>query len=1019
MSKIEDVISNLGLNGKDGLFFMADEQWKKATAFPNRVKRLIERKIQPTAFFCFDNKPLILFFENPSNKQELHEAIWNFNESPIAIISENDSVEIFNGFTFLKDERTLEKLGGIEKLNDFNYFELVTGKTWGQYGEQLNYKNRVDYFLLQNINAARKILVQDLDSKIANALIGKVIFVRYLIDRKVKLCFEGTSKHWSNNEFYDLLDNPQRAKSFFDYLEDSEKGFNGDLFPISENEYNQISTENYQVIKRLLQGEDLDKQQLSLFEFYDFSIIPIEFISNVYELFIGKENQEDEGAYYTPLFLVDYILKETVEKKLSSNDGYDCKVLDPACGSGIFLVETLRKIVEKYISTGVEIKSNEFKEAIKELAKENIYGVDKDLSAVQVAIFSIYLTLLDYLEPPEIETFKFPILFNKNFFEADFFDTKAEFNVFFENINFTYIIGNPPWKGGGIGNFGSKYLANRKKKEKHLYKKFDIAINNNEIAEGFVLRVSDFCKQNTQVSLIVRSSSLYNLGYNKENVSPFRQYWLEEFFINKIFELAPVRHEVFERSNDPAIAPAAILFYRYANGKNTDDNIVQHITLKRSRFFSLFKIFTINRTDYKTVQQKKFKEFDWLWKVLVYGSYLDFNFIKRLKENHSSIQKIICDKNKFVSATGIHSRKKALENPKDTSSIMGIPFLKTEAINSFYINYDGVAKLDTNKIDIVKDTRIYHSPMLLIREGVDLQTLTAKCAISTKNILFKDSITSIKILNNADLNILHNIAAILSTSLFAYYSISTFASIGIERERVKNYNKFTLPYIDLEIGGNIDKLQQDNQELFSEITKATIQDNIKISTLKNKIEVELKNINNIIFQKLSLNDVEIALVNYALEVNRILIVGNDREKEKLFSPISFNAAILNSYASLFVERFKSKLDNRDRKFVVEIWYTKQIVGMFFRMIPTKEYKQAITWIKKQDNAKILTFLSKIGSERITDKLFVQKDIRGFDNNGEDFFIIKPNEMRLWHKAIGYFDVNEFADAIITAGRGDQ
>ena len=106
MTAIKDIILKLGLNEKDGLFLMDNDLWKKETSFPNRVKRLIERKINPAAFFCFDNKPLILFFENPTvGKQELHEAIWNFNESPIAIIIENDNVEIFNGFNFLKEEK--------------------------------------------------------------------------------------------------------------------------------------------------------------------------------------------------------------------------------------------------------------------------------------------------------------------------------------------------------------------------------------------------------------------------------------------------------------------------------------------------------------------------------------------------------------------------------------------------------------------------------------------------------------------------------------------------------------------------------------------------------------------------------------------------------------------------------------------------------------------------------------------------------------------------------------------------
>ena len=577
-------------------------------------------------------------------------------------------------------------------------------------------------------------------------------------------------------------------------------------------------------------------------------------------------------------------------------------------------------------------------------------------------------------------------------------------------------MGNPPWKGGGIGASGGKYLSNRKKREKHLSKKFNVAINNNEIAEGFVLRVSDFCKAETQVSLIVRSSCLYNLGYNKEYSSPFRQYWLEEFLVDKIFELAPVRHEVFEKSNDPAIAPAAILFYRYANGANTDNNIVKHITLKRSRFFSLFKIFTINRPDYKTVQQKKFKESDWLWKVLVYGSYLDFNFIKRLKDEYKSIYDVISDESKFVEGTGIQYSSKPTY---DSTHLIGLPFVDSYGVTSFFIDPLKISSFEKSKVHRLRDERLFVAPMLLIREGVDLQLLTAKCAISIQNLLFKDSISSIKILDDNDIDVLYNIAAILSTSLFTYYSINTFVSIGIERERAKNYNKFTLPYLDLKIKDYIERIEQAQRELHSEITKPTIQDNIKISTLINRIKAELESVNNVIFQKLDLDETEYALIDYALEINRTLIVGNEREKEKLFSAIAFKNTILDSYASLFIERFKSKLDNRDKKFVVEIWHTKQIIGIFFKMIPSKEYKQTITWVKKQDDATILTFLSKVSSEKVTDRLFVQKDIRGFDNDGEDFFIIKPNEKRLWHKAIGYLDVNEFADAIIKAGRGNK
>lgn len=1004
MTGIKNIILKLGLSERDGLFLMDNDHWKTHTSFPNRVKRLIEKRIEPQAFFCFDNKPLILFFENPSDKEKLYEAIWNFNESPIVIIVENDNIEIFNGFNFLKDKKTLEKLGGIEKLNDFSYFELVTGRVWGQYEDHLNYKNRVDYYLLQNINAARKILVQEqgLSSKVANALIGKVIFVRYLIDRKVKLCFEGVSKYWTNNNFCELLSNPQNTKNFFDYLENSETGFNGDLFPLYDDEYLQIHPIHYNTIRRLIEGEDLDKQQPSLFEFYDFSIIPIEFISNVYELFIGKNNQEEEGAYYTPLFLVDYILKETIDKILNRESGYSCKVLDPACGSGIFLVETLRKIIEKYIASGVDLKSEEFKTSIKEIVKENIYGIDKDLSAVQVAIFSIYLTLLDYLEPPEIETFKFPILLNRNFFEADFFDSKAIFNELLNEVEFAYIIGNPPWmrgKGEKEKPLYVKYVEDRRKKEKN--NEILPKIGNKEIAQAFLLRSSDFSSENTKCALIVTSKTLYNLQSND-----FRKYFLDKFSIARVFELAPVRKEVFDKSNDKAVAPACVLFFNYANGKSTEENRIEHITLKPSRFFSLFKIFTINRADFNIVQQSKLKEYDWLWKVLVYGSYLDFNLIKRLKDNYSTIKEIISDENSFLVGQGLMVGG---GDENDAKELIGKTFVDTRTdIKRFWINPQNDKTWQIDILHRVRNPKLYEAPVLLITGGVknDFKSVSAICY---KDSVYKSSLTGVKGKRNDVINILRCISGILNSSFFSYINLMTFSSSGIEREESHDEEKWDTPYVN---NSNLENEVINLEKTL--LSKYSLDSSLLNPSIENEEMRYLQRLDDVVIDSFTVSHQEATLISYINNIIIPIIMKHDRH-ERLFIPISFNSPILEDYAKLFIERFKGKLDNAKEKFIVEIRYSQQIIGMFFKMVASTETIEDVKWINNQNEAELLTFLSKIGTQEITNKLFVQKDIRGFDNNGTDFYIIKPNEQRLWHAAIGYMDVEEFADAIIKAG----
>ena len=114
---------------------------------------------------------------------------------------------------------------------------------------------------------------------------------------------------------------------------------------------------------------------------------------------------------------------------------------------------------------------------------------------------------------------------------------------------------------------------------------------------------------------------------------------------------------------------------------------------------------------------------------------MEFNFINRLKEKYQTIKNILSDESKFIEATGLHSRKNKLEFPKNTSLIDNITtFIKTDAVKSFYIEYDKTHVLEKDKIDIIKDVRIYHQPMLLIREGIGMENLTAKCAISRKNL---------------------------------------------------------------------------------------------------------------------------------------------------------------------------------------------------------------------------------------------------------------------------------------------
>ena len=111
-----------------------------------------------------------------------------------------------------------------------------------------------------------------------------------------------------------------------------------------------------------------------------------------------------------------------------------------------FLVQSLRKMIEKEIELYGNYDKKKFSERIRDIAKNNLFGIDINKEALKVTCFSIYIALLDYQEPKDINIYKFPNLLNANLFNANFFDTDHVFNQIIKDVKPHYILGNPPWK---------------------------------------------------------------------------------------------------------------------------------------------------------------------------------------------------------------------------------------------------------------------------------------------------------------------------------------------------------------------------------------------------------------------------------------------------------------------------------------------------------------------------------------------------------------------------------------------
>ncbi len=229
---------------------------------------------------------------------------------------------------------------------------------------------------------------------------------------------------------------------------------------------------------------------------YDFSLIDADVLGAVYEQYLGhvatvvkqrakeaqvrmdlgfpseptfeltakKERRKEHGIYYTPRFITDYIVKETVGrflKERSHNEILNIKILDPACGSGSFLIRAYDELLNYHAyRSGKSISELDQWERLPILIS-NIFGVDLDVQAVEIARLNLLLRSLARREtlPSLADNIRqgnslisgtedeLKSYFGDNWREKKPFNWEERFHDIIADGGFDVVIGNPPYVG--------------------------------------------------------------------------------------------------------------------------------------------------------------------------------------------------------------------------------------------------------------------------------------------------------------------------------------------------------------------------------------------------------------------------------------------------------------------------------------------------------------------------------------------------------------------------------------------
>ena len=337
------------------------------------------REFAPDALWRSESALTVYFKlerKDPSTKrvERWRQEIWNQGFAPLLWVVSPHRIDLYNGFGRPRktEDAAAHRLGTFKlidsELDDLDAFAgrlaMETGQFWQQ-APSVDRKTSVDRQLLNDLADLERDLVEArLDRLDAQGLIGRSIFTQYLIDREI-ITEPFLVSDYGHRNFPSILRDPPATEQLFDWLRDS---FNGDMFPLQGSTASR--PKHLHRVADFLEAVDPQSRQTTLFP-YQFDVIPVELISSIYEQFAHSATSTPDrnlrrDVFYTRLSLVSLVLDETMEG-LSGEE----TVLDLTCGSGVFLVEALRRLVN--LRTNGRQPN---REVIRTTLHEQIYGMD-------------------------------------------------------------------------------------------------------------------------------------------------------------------------------------------------------------------------------------------------------------------------------------------------------------------------------------------------------------------------------------------------------------------------------------------------------------------------------------------------------------------------------------------------------------------------------------------------------------------------------------------------------------------
>jgi hypothetical protein len=631
------------------------------------------------------------------------------------------------------------------------------------------------------------------------------------------------------------------------------------------------------------------------------------------------------------------------------------RVLDLTCGSGVFLVEALRRLI-RALPDGAGRR-----DSIRRVLYEQLYGVDLNEAAIRVAAFSLYLAAME-LDPGPLASqawTPFEPLVGRNLHVANVWDLvpSSEQGALIPPADI--IVGNPPWTFRG-----SMGTSERRRQ------RGDGPRSARGEALDFLRRSIAFSHETTKFGVVLSASQFFSAT---GTTAADRHDLVSRLSPVTIVNLSALTDWLFETAS----APAVVLFGRCHASPRSEVTVVN---VPWSPAGPVAHTFTISPSDISTIDLLQWQRDPRLLKFAAFGRGVDAALMDRVAARHKHLGEWLQSRG-FALRDGLNVG--STDRQQDATHLLGLPVLSGR-ISSFHVG-DGLPAFTDRTAERPRSRETFRGPLLLIKETVLKEHSRPTSAISEHDLVFTDNYFGAS-LPGLPLDVVRILAGVISSSFASWYFLLTSADFGVSKRRLFKSDVEGLFIPDPELS-----VEKPAGRLLARL--------VAEGAMADMTQADWHRLDNAVFDLFDLPQGDRIIVNDGFQRSTWQWAPRKRSASQRPSDLAIVA-----YAKTFINEIAAVLASTGNRAIrAEILGVRASALNVVRFVLVNGSNGGVEHIPIDDD--LNTVLERIGTRlgtRLGDSLIGDRDVRVYGDN--EIIIIKPAQQRHWMRS------NAIADA---------